>query len=818
MPRHTTAFNGLCPVGCFLAFGLFSVNAIRTSIAVADDHGSWAINSPAAAPTSEQIEFFEKRVRPIFVNSCGHCHDGEEHKSDLKLNSRDAILRGGKHGAAAVPGKPEASLLIHAVRRDGKLKMPKDGDALPAAQIEVLERWIAMGMPWPEKGAGVSGTASFTAEQQNYWAFQPVGKVAPPRVKEESWVRTDVDRFILAALEAKGLSPAPPADKRTLLRRATFDLIGLPPTPEEIDAFLKDGSPDAFAKVVGRLLASPHYGERWGRHWLDTIRYADSSGRVSDFPEIWRYRDWVTDSFNRDLPYGRFIALQFAGDLIQPADKNFVDKDALVATGLLAIAQFDPGNVDPRLMNAEYVDDQIDVVGRAVLGLTLACARCHDHKFDPILTDDYYALAGIFFNSRVIANLQADPPRLRAPLLPKIDADRIIAARDARKKRIAELEKAIKELAKAKAGPTSVAATVPATDSIGPPMLTDAQRLAALKADLERVKAEPEPELPEAVVVVEGGQADGDFASVHDTPVYIRGDPHRPGKVVPRGFPRVLAGDRQPPITHGSGRLDLARWLASPDNPLPSRVMVNRIWQHHFGEGIVRTPNNFGKLGDRPSNPALLDFLARRFLDSGGSMKTIHRLIMLSATYQQCDRAPADTLARDPDNALFGRMNRRRLEAEAIRDNLLAVAGRLDLSMGGIGFRDLNTPRRTHYLKTVRSETVPGGYGLLFDRPDPSLISERRAVSTGAPQALFMLNDPFVVAQAKALAERVAKEAVGKDEEAKIRRLYLLAFGREPAQQEIEIGTKLLSEAGTTNPWERYCQVILCANEFVYVD
>jgi hypothetical protein len=495
------------------------------------------------------------------------------------------------------------------------------------------------------------------------------------------------------------------------------------------------------------------------------------------------------------MPYTDFLRFQLAGDLLQPSDPTQIDTDAMVATGMLALADFVPGDVDKDLMIADYVNDEIDVVGRAFMGLTLACARCHDHKFDSISTEDYYALAGIFFSTRLIpAPVPGNTPLVRVPLVPKPEFDKIQAQATAHKKQLTELEQRIKTV-------------------------KDECLLASLRNELDALKKKPPtPPVPQAVAVQDGGPKGTKHEGFKDAQVYLRGNHKNPGKTVPRGFPRILAGDRQPPLTQGSGRLQLARWLTQPNHPLTARVMVNRIWQHHFGEGIVRTANNFGERGERPTHPELLDYLAKRFIQSEWSLKAMHRLIMLSAVYQQSSSASSERLARDPDNRLFGRMNRQRLEAEAIRDSLLAVAGRLDARPGGPAFQEVVVPRRTLYLMSVRTGEKAAGFGSLFDRPDPGSIVEKRGLSTVAPQALFFLNDPFVTEQAKALADRLAREVPSNHDAGMVQRLYALVFGRPPTAAETEIALRLLAPTRNIKSWERYCHLLLCANEFLYVD
>jgi Protein of unknown function (DUF1553)/Protein of unknown function (DUF1549) len=1053
------------------------------------------------------------------------------------------------------------------------------------------------------------GELSATDGVERFWSFQPVRTHEPPAVGKPEWPRSPIDRFILAKLEEHGLEPSAPAGKRALLRRATFDLTGLPPTPTEIEQFLADESPEAFERVVDCLLASPRYGERWGRHWLDVVRYADARDLIqlpaeSDFREAWRYRDWVVAAFNRDLPYDEFITRQIAGDLMQPADPSQIDAEALVATGLLAIADFVPGDVDKQQMIADYVNDQIDVVGRAFLGLTLACARCHDHKFDPISTEDYYSLAGIFFSTRLVPGpVKGNTPLVRVPLiapaeiaareagqagasarlaavsheiatlaereyraylerrvasdaprylhaawefvhppagaersatsefakergleegplahwiryfdeprahpalaairsatglvegqervralsakLEEIGADRrVLGRRDLAATKLAEAEllrfrgddrRVVTNEARqvtlwpnrgqalANAAPVpdvsapaaaivelhgvqrdvlrftgkellQVPVTVPPAGSLfvvyrsdltggagqrlvgwedsaigqhGVGIMTDGagsvhvivrrngaggdvvvpapdptaappdfqilsiswgpagvavfrngqdvgrnkeinsvssdpaisalriggpgsgssprfqgdiaelrvyalptdvadrarieaeltarwcgapenqetaganaidelydelvsplgpfqlegsereksqtdefrQRLAGLRAELEGLKRKSAPpDIPRAVAVMEGGPPGTPHEGFQDAAVYLRGNHAKPGKTVPRGVPRVIAGAEPPVIREGSGRRELARWLAHPANPLTARVMVNRVWQHHFGAGLVRTSANFGAMGERPTHPELLDDLAARFVASGWSVKALHRLIMLSSTYQQSSgvevamneqeqRQLKKCLAVDPENRFLWRTNRRRLEAEAIRDSLLAVAGRLDVTPGGPGFQELGTPRRSLYLMSVRTGAKSAEFGPLFDAPDCSGIVERRNESIVAPQALFLMNDPLVTELATALAERVARDDSRGGDREWIGRLYEIAVGRPPVDAELEVGLKFLREgpdpgdekvlprAPGSGParerWIRYCHLVLCTNEFLYVD
>ncbi|MCX7423071.1 MAG: DUF1549 domain-containing protein [Planctomycetia bacterium] len=1130
---------------------------------------------------AKEVELFEKKIRPVLVGQCYECHSAEavtrgKLKGMLTVDTRAGLLKGGDSGPAIVPGKPSESLLLNALRHDASVSAMPPKEKLSAAVIADFEAWIAAGAADPRDGpAAVVKRGLSIDEGRKFWSFVPPQRVAPPSAQGERWAQSSVDAFIRAKHEAVGLTPAPPADKRAALRRITFDLTGLPPSPEELREFLSDAAPDAFARVVDRLLASPQYGERWGRHWLDVVRYADARDLIqlpieSDFREAWRYRDWVVAAFNRDLPYNEFITRQLAGDLMQPLDPTKIDAESLVATGMLAIADFVPGDVDKQQMIADYVNDEIDVVGRAFLGLTLACARCHDHKFDPISTEDYYALAGIFFSTRVIPSpVLGNTPLVRMPLLPAAEIQAINTQTQRDKLRLAELSQIVQVAADQEfllhlerqlvaATPRDLPAAVeffhakpstpadfaaarkldastlerwvkflkqqpppsallpllaetdhvaaarlaeelvkklsmiaaerrerttrdpvawslataeflqfraddrhiatnaarqitlwpdraaiaddatPPPDSHGPVLATEMihghsrpvirfdgdavlqsprtvpltgalfavfrpdaavgagtrligwedsavgqhglglmlnaagglhaivrragasgdivapapansdfqlisltwgsggvalfrngeaigtnksidavssdpaiaalriggpgsgagqrfrgdlcelrvygspldeaarvrveselrarwlapldkqaasgddvsdlydellssrspywiaaadrsqllpqevrERLAAQRDELELLKKKPAVVIPQAVVVQDGGPLGTKHEGFHDAPVFLRGNPATPGKMVPRGFPQVLAGPNSPKISAGSGRRELADWLTRPDSAaggLTARVMVNRIWQHHFGEGLVRTSTNFGVRGEQPSHPELLDHLARRFIESGWSIKALHRLIVLSSVYQQSTFASDATRAVDPENRWLARMPRRRLEAEAIRDSLLAVSGRLDATPGGPGFLEVAVPRRTLYLMTSRTGAKTADFNSLFDGPDGGGIIERRNPSIVAPQALYLLNDPLLDDVSAALAARVAREVPSGRDDERIARLYELAFGRAPTPTEIGIGRQLVADPAVKEAWARYCRVILCTNEFVYVD
>lgn len=795
----------------------------------------------------------------------------------------------------------------------------------------------------------LSAAALAAEEAPNAWAFQKPEMSVIPAVRNTHWPLSAIDQFVLAQIEAKRLRPAAAADKLTLIRRASFDLIGLPPTPVEIDAFLADVSTNAFAKVIDRLLDSPHYGERWARHWLDVVRYTDSFdargiGGEADVPEAYRYRDWVVKAFNRDLPYDEFITQQIAGDILATNVPGKFDAEKLIATGVYVIGEWGTGDADKEKMLTDIVDDQVDLTSRAFLGLTVACARCHDHKFDPISMQDYYGMAGIFFSSHILPNpgaKTAGSPVLRIPLASREELDqrkkeeerlqalaaaspglrmtnlarnihgksavhalqnnaradtpsltlnlndkevsfltitlpkRTVAVHPSPKAGVAVVWKSPISARVKVAGHVAdaddkcgngiewvlqhqtnrvVGGAIPngASESIAEHEVVvrsgDLLRLTILPrreyacdttvidlrvsdgaqtwhltpdllaafetdtplevwscVDLALAKAPDLPPVPVAHGLQEGGTPKSAYEGIADTKIHLRGRYDRLGEVTPRRFPQLLTGTTPPPTFTGSGRIELARWIASPDNPLTARVMVNRIWQHHFGEGIVRTPNNYGKLGAAPTHPELLDYLALQFVKSGWSIKAMHRAIMLSATWQQSSRTSPEVLKADPENLLFARMNRRRLESEAIRDSLLAVANRLDRTVGGPSARAMETPRRTLYIMTVRSERAT--FQCLFDAADANTIAEKRNVSTVAPQALFLMNHPLALAQADALAQRAP-------EQDRIPWLYRMLYGRLPSDAEIKLGLA----AAERSSWADYCHVLLCANEFVYVD
>ncbi len=1078
----------------------------------------------------DAAEFFESRIRPVLVERCYECHSqqSKERHGGLLLDDRESLRAGGDSGPALVPGEPDQSRIIRAVRyTDQSLQMPPDGP-LPAEIIADFETWIRSGAPDPRQSSGLTASVA----PKTPWSFAPPESVAPPTVASVDRVGNEIDRFLLSRLDDAGLSYAPRADKPTLLRRATFDLTGLPPTPDELAAFLADNSPDAFSKVVDRLLDSPRYGERWARHWLDLVRYSD------DVEGAWLYRDWVVRALNSDLPYDSFVRMQIAGDLLPPPNGEEIHADGLIATTMLSLGQW--SGLDRKKRLTDIVDDQIDTIGRTFLGLTLACARCHSHKFDPITTADYYGLAGIFFSSRVISDtayLSHQSVRLRLPLggrelvqehavrtaeaqakakLHQAAADRLYQAfaesllprtgdylaaawryrqRPANQSgqsltdfaatvglhafalekfvslldqppppRLERLARAVPDydgepgvmawMAHAErpwwaANPSDrdvpietfllpprtvsvnpgdvggaviwrspIAGTVriagrmsdgdvhdgtgvawiidhhsaggtrevssgsmpngssisladgstatrldaiavhpgdlivlavwlregdahydvtavdlsitdadsgknwnlvadvaqdfldsnPHTDRHGNAAVwefvdmggparrndlpaagqrlrdwwqtvkdrpldehaaveTSASDLAAAllaggtrstvheelvgtrgpfwvgqrddakylpeaaRAELEALKQDADkalaavPKLEFANAVQEGGLKYSQFPSIQDVPIHVRGSYEQLGECVPRGFPRALADSSSHAIQSGSGRLELAQWLASASNSLTSRVMVNRLWQHHFGEGLVRTPSNFGNLGQSPTHPQLLDWLACRFVESGWSLKNMHRLLLGSQAYQQSSSAAVQAQNIDPEDRLLWQFRRRALSVEELHDGLLAVSGRLDqTTVAGPAEGDHAAPKRMLFLRSLRADRA--GFGPAFDAADASIHVERRASSVVAPQALFLLNSSMVIDAARGLAGR--PELANLPDADRVGALYRLVFARDATQGELRAAGEYLKQAtataeqpaaaGELTSWEAFAQALLLANEFMFVD
>jgi|HubBroStandDraft_6_1064221.scaffolds.fasta_scaffold12725_2 hypothetical protein len=783
-----------------------------------------SVRADANAARSEEREaFFETRIRPVLVTTCSKCHGGTKTENNLRLDRRESLLKGGDSGPAILPGQPDKSLLMRAVRyRDDELKMPPD-KKLPETVIVDFEHWVRDGAVWPTQslrdGFRQAGNA---AGKETHWAFQPVREVEPPR-DASGWSANAVDCFIHAGFESHRLKPATAASKRTLLRRAYFDLIGLPPTPQNVDNFLGDQSPEAFSNVIETLLGSPQYGERWGRYWMDVVRYADTAGDNADYPvpEARLYRDYIIDAFNTDKPYDQFVREQIAGDLLARSGPTDKYSERVVATGFLALSR--------RYATAPYelwhltLEDTIDTVGRAYLGMTLRCARCHDHKFDPIKTRDYYALYGVFDSTRFPYAGSEEFQSMKfgrrdfAALVPPAAAKPALSTYQAEMSR---LRHDVARLEGCKPGDKSVAA-----------------KLTAMEARLRFLERRGAPDvLPVAYAVSEG--------PIVDANIQLHGEPNQPGERVPRGAPRFLSGCEAPaPGPNESGRLELADWLTSPRNPLTARVMVNRVWQHHFGRGIVATPSNFGTRGSPPSHPQLLDWLAATFVEHNWSIKSLHRLIMQSKTYQLASDSVLADEAIDPANQWYWRFNRQRLDAEAIRDAMLDVSGVLDMSRPGphpfppirewhwtqhFPFKaDYPSNHRSVYLMTQRLHRHP--FLGLFDGPDTNTTTDVRSTSTVPLQALFLMNSQYIRDTAGAFAGRLCRES--NDRSTRIARALELAYGRPASPGEIKHACDYLetyeheaARAGLnarkaeSEAWLSYARTILDSNEFVYVD
>jgi hypothetical protein len=759
---------------------------------------------PGGSPDARAVEFFEKKVRPILVNSCHTCHSAETKPSgELRVDDRNGLLTGGKSGPAVVPGKPESSLLVTRVtHKDAKRRMPLEGKPLSAAEVAVLSQWIQDGAAWPTVPVPVSLRelkAAYEKLRKTHWAWQPLTEPKVPVVRDGSWPRDPVDRFLLARLEEKGLRPAADADRVSLIRRVSFDLTGLPPPPEAVEAFVADGSALACARVVDRLLASPQFGERWGRHWLDVARFGESTGpsRNIPYPLAWRYRDYVLDAVNADVPFDRFLLEQIAGDLLPAGSARERDR-LLTATGFLALGVKDVNQRFKVRFVMDNVDEQIDVVTRGVLGLTVSCARCHDHKFDPVPQWDYYALAGIFTSTDNCAGVRS---KMGGGGLDYYDTSMLLPLGTGwtppPAARVKELQG---QVARAKAAWDKVRGK-PEGLARGP---KGKPKQRALQEDYERLQRELVA-LTDPVArgqVVHGVR---DARTVGDTELRIRGAAEKLGPVVPRGFLTALAVPGAPEVNpKQSGRLELARWLTHPRNPLTARVIVNRVWARLFGEGIVATVDNFGVRGDRPAHAELLDHLALRFVRGGWSVKKLVRALVMTRAYQLGADAAAGQRAIDPANRLVWRHTPRRLDAEELRDAMLAAAGTLragrpagspagklrmvEMQDNGPQARAIHAEadRCTHrsvYLPLLRGLT-PHTLGA-FDPVEQTLVTGRRDVTTVPGQALYLLNSLFVRRQALALAERLLAEKEATDP-ARIRKAYRLTLGRVPSAREIE--------------------------------
>jgi cytochrome c553 len=935
----------------------------------------WMGAAPVLA--AEPEDFFEKQVRPVLVAKCVECHGDEEPEGGLRLTSRVHLLKGGQRGPAARARDPEQSLLLQAIGHTGKLKMPP-GEKLRNDEIAALRKWVEIGLPWPESVNAppkTRGEMVVTDADRQHWAFRAIADPPPPAVRQAEWPKTSIDPFLLAKLEAAGLAPAPAADRRTLIRRAYYDLIGLPPSWDDVQAFIQDPSPAAFEHVVDRLLASQNYGERWGRLWLDVARYADTKDGVLMYgddrvrPYAYTYRDYVIRAFNEDLPFDRFIHEQLAADLIEPA----VEPWRLAAMGYLTLGRMYDNNLH------DIIDDRIDTVTRGFLGLTAACARCHDHKYDPIPTADYYSLYGVFASSEAplelpltgkleylagSAEFEKEAAPKREELRNFLDAQYTLLSETARLRagdyllRVATtepdpLETAIfflslapedlrppitarwrryleqrataddpvfgpwrdlleippsapaaadgaagnasfttaaaavidrwkarpvgtepgqlnprvrEALAQAtlantadvarlygdllkrcymesKADASGTAAPAPPADAEARRQLLDilvsrdspayfpksqtrrymsrqeTDMFGGKTQELDRMAVKSPHAPPRAMVLY-------DAPDPHDPCIFVRGNASQRGRPVPRQFLAIATPGERTPFARGSGRLELAHAITARQNPLTSRVIVNRVWMHHFVEPLVSTPSDFGTRSSPPSHPELLDALATRFMQEGWSLKKLHRWIMLSSAYQQASATTPEMAeaarAVDPENRLLWRMNRRRLDFEGMRDTLLASSGRLTQQLGGRPVDVANDPQsraRTVY-GLVDRQSLPGLFRA-FDFATPDQSVERRPRTMVPQQALFALNSSFLIEQAKSLAARpeITSHA---EPAARVAALYRIAFAREPAETEAAASMAFLNAAADgqsqLSRWEQLAQVLLASNELMYLD
>ncbi|MBC8354465.1 MAG: DUF1553 domain-containing protein [Planctomycetes bacterium] len=924
----------------------------------------------AAAEPAEPTAFFEKKIRPVLVQHCYKCHatDAKNVRGGLSLDTRAGIRRGGESGPAVVPNKVDESLLVSALRHES-FEMPPDRK-LPESVIADFEKWISMGAPDPREGtARVSQSGIDIEAGRKFWCFQPIANHDVPNVDAVAWPASNIDRFILRRLESERLTPAADADRRTLLRRAYFDLIGLPPTQEQINAFLQNESPEAFEQVIDELLRSPHFGERWGRHWLDVVRFAESSGggRTLMFPEAWRYRDYVIEAFNNDLPYDSFVMQQVAGDLIETSDWQEQRRN-LTATAFLLLGPTNYELQDKETLEMDIVDEQLDTMGKAFLGMTIGCARCHDHKFDPIPTHDYYAMAGILKSTQAV--IHSNVSKWNEVSLPMSARDEALVEQT--EMQVAAIQKDLKSLKAqlSKAGgkigdgatsidPESLAGTVVddtqaekkgtwtvsqsvggyvggnyihasestasvtfapilpirdkyelritytpsgnrspkvpirihhavgedvvfvdqttkgsvsrTIDSLGvydfdpkqkPRVIISPDGAASGVVIADAVIFIPEGAAPELAVPSEAARkamqeraalkkkltseikaleeqikqlqttgpqrevamAVTEMEVVGDIPVSIRGLVHNPGPVASRGVLQVALHSEAPNIDGDqSGRKQLAEWIADARNPLTARVMVNRVWYWLYGKGLVPTVDNFGATGGTPSHPELLDYLANTFMEDGWSVKKLIRRLMLARTYQLNSQPNPQASSIDLDNRLLWRMNRRRLDAESIRDSILLVGGNLDLTIGGSNIAagtsseygyDFKSTRRSVYVPVFRNE-LPQIFAT-FDFADPNTQIGSRSSSTTAPQALLLMNHPLVMKQAEAAAAQLLSRQDLTTAE-RIHHAYEQVLGRTPNDREVEIAARFIGDEPQTARWGLLYQTLFQSLDFRYL-
>lgn len=787
-------------------------------------------------------EFFSRVVRPLLENHCFACHGNDQQEGALRLDTLSGINQGGKSGGVLVPGKSAESLLITAIRHtDETLKMPPD-EKLSPETTELIARWIDSGALHPD-GVIIDRSAlpPFDVEEaREFWAFQPIRRPSVPAVKATERIAGPIDAFIVAALESNGLELNPQADKLTLIRRVTFDLTGLPPAPADIEAFLADESPSAFSRVVDRLLASPHYGERWGRHWLDVVRYADSNGLDENIAHgnAWRFRNYVINSLNADKPWDQFIREQIAGDLFNDENTEEAQRhDRLIATGFLSLGPKVLAEGDETRMQMDIIDEQLDTIGRAMLGLTVGCARCHDHKFDPLAQADYYALAGIFQSTQTMESLKRIARWNENSIATAADKERLELHKAAIETRKAEIAALLSSAVAAASDATSTASDGKASPKPVPEekLPEDVRmRLAEMRADLKQLEATI-PELPTAMGVTDSRPINGQ--------ILMRGNHLTPGRTVDRGIPVVFSRGDFPRIDGTSGRREFSEWLTSPENPLTARVIVNRVWRWHFGRGIVGTTDNFGHLGERPTNPELLDWLAADFMQNGWSLKALHRTILLSSVWQQSSDLNPAARRKDPDNLLLARFPIHRLEAESVRDSILAVSGLLDPTQGESMLhvrnreflfdhtsKDLTSYasfRRSVYLPVIRNNLYDAMS--LFDCTDGTVPNGDRASSTVASQALFLMNSDLVMEAAEHLSAEL-RSSFPNDVSQQIRTLMIRTTGRPIQDAELQAMLHTMDAVArqleSDNPDHEQrnqlslaavCHSLLMSNEFLYV-
>ena len=933
-----------------------------------------AITFPGKSILASPEDFFERKIRPLLLERCGKCHGGDETKAGLTLTTVDGILKGGESGSLIARGNPTGSLLIRVVRHTGKLKMPPKK---PLSEVEIVDlvNWVKSGAKLPasrslsKKRSPHKNGSRYSKNEQDHWAFLPVVGQRPSDVADSSWPRNGLDSFILDRQRKQGLLPSSEATRRTLLRRATLDLVGLPPSRDALARYLSDDSPDAFSREIDRLLASPRYGERWGRRWLDVVRYADTNGGGFDYvyPNAWKYRDYVVRSFNEDKPFDRFVLEQIAGDLLPPCEDRNEHLERLRATGFLTLAPKGLGQQDKEKMVMDVVEDQIDVLGRSLMGLTLACARCHDHKFDPISIEDYYGLAGIFRSTVAFVDTDKNPSywperplettedketrkahyallkanglaiekarkeakeavvenarmkldaylwaalrilRLPPPVDVVLSPEKLSAGEELDslldlegedddksgilgtpdeaskpydfamaekegfipkflrnfvnllRQAISETDSPLREIVSGRvrrleelrsdskksratldellddAEKTPLALGEDAESFYSP---EDRRRIDELVVRKKRIEGEKPPPSPTAMIAFDHNKS-------VDLRVHLAGNHRNLGEVVKRRFPRVLTRGKSFGISSNqSGRLELAKWLTSPRHPLTARVFVNRVWQGHFGEGIVPTSDNFGSLGELPSHPELLDWLAQTFMEDQWSIKVLHRRIMLSSTYRQSIVPSSDSASVDSGNRFLSRKKRLRLEAEPLRDAILSISGQLDLAEFGtvqdwkpklFSVNDKNeetanyeTNRRSIYLPVVRDSL--NDFLALFDFGDPNSVTARRTPTTVSLQSLFLLNNPWMNEQARHFAERLLRSREKTTDE-RIDQAYELCFARLPTSSEKKRARDFLSSfASAGKPlekvgnsdhvrgWSQFCHALFAMNEFLFVD